>query len=107
VDFAALISRGLDPLWVPDNPQAVFDRTIWMIVEGRMLRPHRIGARPSEGGFKLEHQQEVLEFMCVNGRRLRGLTPRMAWQLAMARRHDPDWGTAWKDKLMPTVNGRR
>jgi hypothetical protein len=102
-DFAALISRGLDPLWVPDNPQAVFDRTIWMIVEGRMLRRHRIGARPSEGGFKLEHQQEILEFMCVNGRRLRELTPRMAWQLAMARRHDADWETAWKEKLMPTV----
>jgi hypothetical protein len=68
-----------------------------------MLRRHRVRARPGEGGFSLPHQQEVLEFVCGDSRCQRKLTSRMAWQLATARRHDRDWETTWKEKLMPNV----
>jgi hypothetical protein len=66
-DFAALVPRGLDPYWLPDDPQDVFDRPIRTIAEGESLRRHRVGARFSEVGFRLHHQQEVLEFMCAHG----------------------------------------
>jgi hypothetical protein len=101
-DFAALVSRGLDPYWIPDRPQDVFDYTIWMVVNG-MLRRHRQGGRPEEGGFKLQHQQEVLGFLSQNARRLPEVTPRMAWKLAMTRRHDPEWEQGWRELLLPHV----
>ena len=83
-------SGGWTPTGTPSESQAVLDYTIWMVVHG-MLRRHRQGGRPSEGEFKLVHQQEVLEFICKYGDRLVELTPRMAWKLAMARRHDPNY----------------
>ena len=101
-DFAALVSRGLDPYRVPAPPQNVFDYTIWMVMNG-MLRRHRQGGRPEEGGFKLQHQQEVLAFLCHNARRLPEVTPRMAWKLAMTRRHDPEWEQGWRELLLPHV----
>jgi hypothetical protein len=100
--FAALDSRGLDPVWIPDDPQDVLNYTIWMIVNG-MLRRHRQKARPGEGGFSLGHQQQVLDFFCTHGRRLKELTPRMAWLLAYDRRHDPNYEKAWADRLLPDV----
>jgi len=63
-DFAALVSRGLDPYWVPGDAQSFFNYTVWMILDG-MLRRHRQGGRAHEGGFKLQHQQEVLNFLCT------------------------------------------
>ncbi len=101
-DFAAQVSRGLDPYWIPDRPQDVFDYTIWMVMNG-MLRRHRQGGRSEEGGFKLQHQQEVLAFLCQNARRLPEVTPRMAWKLAMTRRHDPEWEQGWRELLLPHV----
>ena len=68
-----------------------------------MLRRHRQGGRAHEGGFKLQHQQEVLNFLCTRANRLKEITPRMAWKLAMARRHDLDYETAWDDQLEPQV----
>lgn len=100
--FAALVSRDLDPLWVPSEQQDLLNYTIWMIVNG-MLRRHRQMARPGEGGFSLAHQQDVLEYICTHGRRLKELTPRMAWLLAYDRRHDPNYEKAWADRLSPDV----
>ena len=98
--FQSLVSKGLDPFLIPGDPQSTFDYTIGMIVNG-MFDRSRQGARPNEGGFELAHQQEVLQFLCDNGRRLPELTPRFAWKLAMARRHDPDWEATWSGYLQP------
>jgi hypothetical protein len=100
-DFAALVSRGLDPLWIPSEPQSVFDYTVWMILDG-MLRRHPQGDfRNDRGGFKLAVQQEVLDFICTHGQRLKEISPRMAWKLAAARRDDPSWEDAWTEQLAP------
>jgi hypothetical protein len=100
-DFAALVSRGLDPFKVPGEPQSVFDYTVWMILAG-MLRRHPQGDfRNDRGGFRLAIQQEVLDFMCTHGRRLKEISPRMAYKLAAARRDDPSWEQAWEEQLAP------
>ena len=103
-DFAALVSRGLDPLWISCDPQSVLDYTIWMIAGYGMLRRHpQQDRRGDRGGFKLIHQQEVLEFICQNARRLKEISPRMAHKLAMARRNDPHYEAAWKDQLADQI----
>jgi hypothetical protein len=100
-DFAALVSRGLDPFRIPGEPQSVFDYTVWMILDG-MLRRHPQGDfRNDRGGFKLAIQQEVLDFICTQGRRLKEISPRMAYKLAAARRDDPSWEQAWEEQLKP------
>jgi hypothetical protein len=102
-DFAALVSRGLDPVWIPSDPQSVLDYTIWMILDGMLRRHPQQDHGNRRGGFKLEVQQAVLDFMCNNARRLTEISPRMAWKLAMARRDDPHYEDAWKQQLSPHV----
>lgn len=98
-DFAALVSRGLDPLWIPADPQSVLDYTIWMIVDGMLRRHPQLDHRGDRGGFKLVHQQEVLDFLCTHARRLKEISPRMAFKLAKARRDDPHYEEAWGEQL--------
>jgi len=43
VDFAALDSRGLDPLWIPTEPQDLYYYTIGMVMTG-MLKRHQCWA---------------------------------------------------------------
>jgi hypothetical protein len=94
-DFAALCSRGLDPYWIPSHPQDLFDYTIWMIVEGNMLRNRQV---------KRVVSQEVIEFMCNHGRRLKELTPRMATELANIRQTDPTfYMERWKQRLSANI----
>ena len=98
-DFAALVSRGLDAIWIPGSDQEVFNYTIWMIVESGMLRRNP-QARLNEGGFKLAHQQEVLDFFCRYANQLLEVNPRMAWRLADARKkHGPAYIDYWKAQL--------
>lgn len=53
-----------------NEPQSVFDYTVWMILDG-MLRRHPQGdLRNDRGGFKLTIQQAVLDFICTYGGRL-------------------------------------
>jgi hypothetical protein len=45
-DFKALVSRGLDPLWIPNDPQSKFDYVLWMMddfahLKTRVLEGHR------------------------------------------------------------------
>lgn len=103
-DFRALVSRGLDPLWIPGDPQSVLDYTIWLVVAHKMLLRHPQQDHGNRrGGFPLVIQQEVLDFLCVNARRLTEISPRMACKLAMARRDDPSYEMAWKQYLAPRV----
>jgi hypothetical protein len=99
--FQALVSRGLDPLWIPNDPQSTFDYVLYMIVGKGMLRGHRIGeTNGTNGGFNLDTQNAVIHFLCKNALRLKEITPRMAHKLAMSRRNDPDWEQAWKEQLL-------
>jgi hypothetical protein len=103
-DFKALVSRGLDPLWIPSDPQSVFDYTLWLLVADNMLGKHRQGSKDGiNGGFSLEHTNDVIRFFCDNARRLKEISPRMAWKLAKARRTDPYYADAWKEQLADTT----
>jgi hypothetical protein len=98
--FAALVSRGLDPLWIPNDPQSLFDYTLWMIVGKGMLRGFRIGdPNPMNGGFSAEHVNDTIQFFCKNALRLKEISPRMAWKLCQSRRVDPDYQLAWREQI--------
>ena len=102
-DFMALVSRGLDPYWIPNDPQSLFDYTLWMVACNQMLRGHPMGARDNNsGGFSAEHVNDVLRFFCEHGQHLKEVSPRMAHKLAMSRRHDSHYEDAWKAQLSPT-----
>jgi transposase len=106
-DFAALVSRGLDPIWIPAESQDVLNYTLYMIVADGMLRRHRHMAtghgNDGGGGFKLVEQQDVLNFLCTHARRLKEVTPRMAVRLAQMRRTDPNWQRAFMGMLAPEI----
>jgi hypothetical protein len=59
-DFAALVSRGLDPYLVPGDPQSVFDYTVYMILEGMLRRHPQADFRNNRGGFKLVRNPLIL-----------------------------------------------
>lgn len=110
-DFAALISRGLTPIWIPadKHPQHAFDYTLWMIVVGGMLRVHPVIGDKNSGGFNRQISQEVIDFFCTHAQRLPELTPRLAFRLAEMRRSRKDWRQEWDDIadgpiLWPMVN---
>jgi hypothetical protein len=94
-DFAALISKGLDPLWIPSDPQHCFDYTIWMVLNG-MLRRHPLVGQQGSGGFSLEIAQASLDFFIEKYRWLPEVTPRIVTKLATARRTDPHWQDEWE-----------
>ena len=100
-DFAALLSRGLDPVWIPNEPQELLDFTLHMVVAEGMLRGLPFGAKDnSEGAFSAEVVNEVLRFFCENAERLKEISPRAIWKLAMSRRNDPNYQAAWKEALL-------
>ena len=100
-DFAALVSRGLDPLWIPHEPQDLFDYTLYMVVEKGMLRGHPIGSDGSKGGFSTAIVDEVLRFWCEHASRLKEISLRAIWKLANSRRNDPGYEAAWQATLDP------
>jgi hypothetical protein len=85
-EFEALVDRGPAPMWIDSQPRNVCLYTVWMIVEGKLLR---------EMGLKVEEQHETLEFFmdaALKGHPRPNL--RLAIDLAQARRQ-PEFQQAW------------
>ena len=61
----------------------MFDYTVWMILDGIPVGTRKVTSRNDHGGFELAVQQEVLDFICTHGQRLKEISPRMAWKLAL------------------------
>jgi hypothetical protein len=101
-DFQAHVSKGLDPLWIRNGPQHVFDYTFHKVVEEGMLKGYPIGA--STGCFSAAVVNEVLTFFITNANRLKESTPRAIWKMAQATRDEPsNYHRAWQDMLSPEM----
>jgi len=74
-----------------------------VIVDGMLRRHPQQDLYNDRGGFSLAIQQEVLNFICVNGRRMKKLSLREAVNLAMTRRDHPRWEAAWQERLSDSV----
>jgi hypothetical protein len=101
-DFAALVSKGLSPFWIRNEPQDLFDYCLWMVAADGMLRSHPVGTNGDQGGFSAAIQNEVIKFLIENATRLREISPRAVHGLAMSRRLEPEhYLSAWQQTLLP------
>jgi len=68
--FRAMVSRGLDPIWIDSsNPQHMFDYTLWLDVEQRLL------IHQNQAPNKQQHDAG-LAWWVANRHRLREISPR-------------------------------
>jgi hypothetical protein len=75
--FKALVSKGLDPLWIPNDAEhdglAVFQYAHWLATEGKGLRSL---------GFPYEVARDAIAFYVNNVQRLIDICPRRLTQIA-------------------------
>lgn len=101
-DFRALISRGLDPLWIPNDPQSKFDYVLYKVAAERLLRGHAIGRH--DGGFSLAHQNDVIKFFCEHARYMKEISIRSVLKLAKIRRDQSAYyEDSWQEQLSSTL----
>src|SRR5262249_27393770 len=68
--FRAMVSRGLDPIWIDSsNPQNMFDYTLWLDIEQRLL------IHQDQAPNKKQHD-DGLDWWVTNRHRLREISPR-------------------------------
>jgi hypothetical protein len=65
--FAALVSRGLEPVWIDGTDDEIFQYTCWLATHGGMLKKEGLGRRDGE---------YVISWWIRNRDRLKDLTPR-------------------------------
>ena len=83
--FRALVSRGLDPIWIPGDIEhdgfAVFIYTHWAATEGNMLRGK---------GYPYEVSRDAVSFYLNNVHRLIDICPRRLQQIAKVVKDNPN-----------------
>jgi hypothetical protein len=95
--FRAMVSRGLDPIWIDsENDADYFKFILWLVVERNMLRNHGFPRKVTVGAVNwlIEHRNHVKE-----------LSPRTMVQIADAFKEYPDEyerGLMLRLKLAPT-----
>jgi hypothetical protein len=80
--FRAMVSRGLDPIWIDSDDDAdQFDFILWLVIERHMLRSH---------GFPREVTVAALNWFVEHRNCIKELSPRTLVRIADGFRQYPD-----------------
>jgi len=80
--FKAMLSRGLDPIWInSDNDTDYFEFVLWLVVERHMLRSH---------GFRRELTVSALNWFIEHRNHVKEISPRTMVRIADTCKQHPD-----------------
>ncbi len=80
--FKAMVSRGLDPIWINSDDEAdYFQFVLWLVIERNMLRSH---------GFPAKITVSALNWFITHRNHLKELSPRTMVRIADTFKQHPD-----------------